>query len=81
MANAPTFTSNNIYLRPAADPTGNNQPAAELVVELADGSLASSRLFIIEHGGQKLKAFRANGADTAVFETDPTTAQLVIESA
>jgi hypothetical protein len=81
MANAPTFRSDNIFLRPAADPTGNNQPAAELMVKQSDGSLASSRLFIVEHAGQKLKGFRANSADSTVFETDETTGQLKIESA
>jgi len=81
MANAATFRADNVYFRPAADPTGNNQPAAELVVKLSDGTLASSGFFVIEHGGQRLKGFRANGANNAVFETDPSNGQLIVESA
>jgi hypothetical protein len=80
MANAPTFRSDNIYLWPAQDPTGNSQPAAELVVQTATG-LATSRLFVVEHAGGGLKFFRANSADSTVFETDPGNGQVVIENA
>jgi hypothetical protein len=79
MANAPT--PENVVIRSAADPTGNNQPAVEILIRREDDSLASSRLFLIEHGGQQIKAFRANGADADVFETDATTGQLNVQSA
>jgi hypothetical protein len=81
MANAPMFKATNVFLRFSNDPTGNGQPTAELVVQKADGSVVSSALYLYEHGGQKLALFRGNGADSTVFETDPTNGRVIVNDA
>lgn len=71
----------NLYLRPSADPTGNGQPASELVYRKADGTVASLRVFVYEHAGQKLRLMVHNGADESVTDTNPVNGQIVVSFA
>ncbi len=59
----------NLVLAPSEDPTGNGQPAAQLVYTDENGT-RESRLFIYVHGGQRIKAAYGSGTNVDVFEVN-----------
>ena len=61
------------------DPTGNGQESSQLVFRNPDGSLSHSNIFLVRHGGQKLKLVRANAPADADAAFEVVDGKVVIE--
>lgn len=76
----PSPSVDNAGWEVANDPSGHDHPCIQAWVRLPDGTKHYPRFFLYEHNSAGWRGFTGNGADTAVFETDPANGRLVIQA-
>ena len=62
-----------IILQPCDDPTGNGEPAAEIVYDNGDGTFLHSGHFAFYHANQRVRIYQGNAQDIAGTVFDLTT--------